>query len=206
MKSVSCSPPVMVIVSARAGSGAHNSRAAANSPTIRDFMDPPLRYRFCASTFRRLASNGVQRARSDKRRAASRTAVLRSAAVERRRCASQPQGARREPTLASAPRQTPISRPLDLSGLSTVTADASLVASHYTRMPIANNALASRGCRRGFQRPEHLPDELVQRSAAANPPHDGDDIVLGIDVDDIGAVPLEVDRRFRRARQRLAFG
>ena len=30
--------------------------------------------------------------------------------------------------------QTPISRPLDLSGLSTVTADASLVASRYTRM------------------------------------------------------------------------
>src|SRR5437762_711767 len=40
----------------------------------------------------------------------------------------------REPTLASAPRQTPISRPLDLSGLSTVTADASLGASRYTRM------------------------------------------------------------------------
>src|SRR5205807_284645 len=40
----------------------------------------------------------------------------------------------REPHLASAPRQTPISRPLDLSGLSTVTADASLVASCYTRM------------------------------------------------------------------------
>ena len=30
--------------------------------------------------------------------------------------------------------QTPMSRPLDLSGLSTVTADASLVASRYTRM------------------------------------------------------------------------
>src|SRR5205807_8764861 len=43
----------------------------------------------------------------------------------------------REPHLASAPRQTPLSRPLDLSGLSTVTADASLVASRYMRMKTA---------------------------------------------------------------------
>src|SRR5438034_1297455 len=82
--------------------------------------------------------------------------------------------------------------------LSTVTADAALVASHYTRMPIVNNALASRGCRRGFQRPQHLPDELVQRSAAANPPDDGDDVVVDVDIDDVGAVALKVDGRLGR--------
>src|SRR5206468_9240922 len=68
----------------------------------------------------------------------------------------------REPPLASAPRQTPISRPLDLSGLSTGTADASLVASRRTRMKNAF-AFAGRFLVRGkrIRRAIRAPEKLV---------------------------------------------
>src|SRR5580765_1529838 len=56
---------------------------------------------------------------------------------------------------------------------------------------------------RRLDRRENLADELVERTAATEPPHDGDDVVLPVDIDNVAAVALEVDGRRGRRRYRL---
>src|SRR5437773_9725163 len=54
--------------------------------------------------------------------------------------------------------------------------------------------------RRAFERCQQLADDVVQRAAAADPSHDGDDVVLPIDIDNVGAVAFEIGRASCRER------
>ena len=101
---------------------------ARRSPAARFGATPSRRV---LSSARLAATTHGRRRRADHEGRVERS-IGRSPAGDRGKIERAPPP--REPTLASAPRQTPISRPLDLSGLSTVTADASLGASRYTQM------------------------------------------------------------------------